>query len=86
MQTVGGNAPGLGRQMVDGRERPSRQHGPADSSQHDDNWKAEYENDEHFPQLGSQPGFCPRHPQHDRASANQDRTGQRPPWATIRHD
>ena len=86
VQPLGGNAPGLGRQMIDGRERPPRQQVPADSSQHHDNRKAEHENDEHFPQLGSQPRFGPRHSQHDRASANQGGTRKRPPWATIRNE
>ena len=86
MQPFRGNPPGLGRQMIDGRERSPRQDVAANPGQHDDYRKPEHEHDQHFPQLGSQLGFRARHPQHNRPSANQGGASEHPPRMTVRHD
>ena len=59
VQTFGSNAPRLGREMLNRRECPAREHIPADSRQHDDERKPEHEHDQHFPQLFAQPVLGP---------------------------
>ena len=49
VQAFGGDAPRLGRQVINRRQRPPCEHIAADSGQHDDQRKAEHEDAQHFP-------------------------------------
>ena len=87
VQAIGGDAPGLGREMIDRRQRPPREHVPANAGQRDDERKAEHQHDQDFPQLCPQPLLRPRHSQHDRRvrrpASVPVSVRQRRPFATI---
>ena len=59
VQAIGGDAPRLGREMIDRRERPPREHVAADAGQHHDQRQTEHEDDQDFAKLllrGALPG------------------------------
>ena len=71
MQPVRGNAPRLGREMIDRRQCPACEHIAAESRQHDDERKPEHEHDQDLSQLLTQPVFGAGRSQDDRASSDQ---------------
>ena len=57
MQAVRGDPPRLDAQLIDRRQRPTRQHVPACTGQQDDERHAEDQHDGNFPQLLLDPLF-----------------------------